>query len=165
MTFVWRPRMTIRSPSDRKRRQCTGKRLSRILVVLSTRKGMQHLCDSTVAGPGARRDNVLASKCQYPPFRYPPLLKPARKVSCNKYRQYFFKTKKRYVIILSPMVSQPLWHLCFLPVSRGIGHYPLARRRHCYERNLGDLASKILIRTRSTTTRDKNLQFRLHWIC
>ena len=25
---------------------------------------MSHLCDSTVAGPTARRDNLLASKCQ-----------------------------------------------------------------------------------------------------
>ena len=33
---------------------------------------MSHLCDSTVASPTARRDNVLASKCEYPPFRYPP---------------------------------------------------------------------------------------------
>ena len=28
---------------------------------------------STVAGPTARRDNVLASKCEYPPFRAPLL--------------------------------------------------------------------------------------------
>ena len=28
----------------------------------------------SVACPTARRDNVLASKCKYPPFRYPPLL-------------------------------------------------------------------------------------------
>ena len=27
-------------------------------------------CDSTVASLEARRDNVLASKCEYPPFRY-----------------------------------------------------------------------------------------------
>ena len=33
---------------------------------------MSHLCDSTVAGLTARRDNVLASKCEYPPFSYPP---------------------------------------------------------------------------------------------
>ena len=33
---------------------------------------MSHLCDSTVAGPTARRDNVLASKCKYSPFHYPP---------------------------------------------------------------------------------------------
>ena len=33
---------------------------------------MSHLCDSTVAGPAVRRDNVLASKCECPPFRYPP---------------------------------------------------------------------------------------------
>ena len=33
---------------------------------------MSHLCDSTVAGLTARRNNVLASKCEYPPFRYPP---------------------------------------------------------------------------------------------
>ena len=30
------------------------------------------MCDSTVAGPAARRDKVLASNCEYPPFRYPP---------------------------------------------------------------------------------------------
>ena len=33
---------------------------------------MLHFCDSTVAGPTAQRDNLLASKCEYPPFRYPP---------------------------------------------------------------------------------------------
>ena len=32
---------------------------------------MSHLCDSTVAGPTARRNNAQASKCEYPPFRYP----------------------------------------------------------------------------------------------
>ena len=32
---------------------------------------MSYLCDSTVAGPTARRDDALASKCEYPPFRYP----------------------------------------------------------------------------------------------
>ena len=37
---------------------------------------MSHLCDSTVASPTARRDNVLASKCEYPPFRYPLLNVP-----------------------------------------------------------------------------------------
>ena len=41
---------------------------------------MLHLCDSTVAGPAAQRDNVLASKCEYPPFHYPPF-KPAQKVA------------------------------------------------------------------------------------
>ena len=35
---------------------------------------MSHLCDSTVAGPATRRDNALASKCEYPPFPYPPRL-------------------------------------------------------------------------------------------
>ena len=33
---------------------------------------MSHKSHSTVAGPTARRDNVLASKCEYAPFRYPP---------------------------------------------------------------------------------------------
>ena len=37
---------------------------------------MSHLCDSTVAGPTARRDNVLASRCEYPPFRIPFLNVP-----------------------------------------------------------------------------------------
>ena len=32
----------------------------------STRSGILHLCDSAVAGPAARRDNVLASTCEYP---------------------------------------------------------------------------------------------------
>ena len=29
-----------------------------------TRRGMQHLCDSTVAGSGAQKDHVLARKCE-----------------------------------------------------------------------------------------------------
>ena len=38
----------------------------------SMRDGKPHLCDSTVAaGPTAPIDNVLASECEYPPFRYP----------------------------------------------------------------------------------------------
>ena len=41
-------------------------------LVVFKKERMSHLCDSTVAGPTARRDNVLASKCEYPPFRYPP---------------------------------------------------------------------------------------------
>ena len=53
-------------------RQCTGKRLSRAIWSSFNKERMSHLCDSTVAGPTARRDNVLASKCEYPPFRYPP---------------------------------------------------------------------------------------------
>ena len=36
-----------------------------------------HLCESTSAGLAVRRDNVLASTCEYSPFRY-PLLNPAR---------------------------------------------------------------------------------------
>ena len=38
---------------------------------------MLHLCDSTVAGSATRRDNVVASKCEYPLFRYAPF-EPAR---------------------------------------------------------------------------------------
>ena len=53
-------------------RQCTGKRLSRAIWSSFNKERMSHLCGSTVAGPTARRDNVLASKCEYPPFRYPP---------------------------------------------------------------------------------------------
>ena len=53
-------------------RQCTGKRLSRAIWSSFNKERMSHLRDSTVAGPTARRDNVLASKCEYPPFRYPP---------------------------------------------------------------------------------------------
>ena len=43
------------------------------LVVLQ-QGGMSHLFDSIVAGPTARRANVLASKCEYTPFRYTPLV-------------------------------------------------------------------------------------------
>ena len=52
----------------------------------STRYGMSHLCDSTVASPAMRRDNVLASKCEYPPFLYPPFL-------CKKRSQKFLVMK------------------------------------------------------------------------
>ena len=41
-------------------------------VVVLQMEGMSHLCESTVPGSIARRDNVLASKCECPPFRYPP---------------------------------------------------------------------------------------------
>ena len=64
--------MTIRCRNDRKRRQCTGKRLSRTIWSSFNKEGMSHLRDGTVAGPAAQRVNVLASKCEYPPFRYPP---------------------------------------------------------------------------------------------
>ena len=70
MTFAWRPG----SQQDvyARCRQCTGKRLSRAIWSSLNKERMSHLYDSTVAGPTARRDNVLASKCEYPPFRYPP---------------------------------------------------------------------------------------------
>ena len=57
---------------DARCRQCIGKRLSRAIWSSFNKERMSHLYDSTVAGPTARRDNVLASKCEYPPFRYPP---------------------------------------------------------------------------------------------
>ena len=44
-----------------------------VYLKLFKEERMSHLCDSTVAGPTARRDNVLASKCEHPPFRYPLL--------------------------------------------------------------------------------------------
>ena len=53
------------------RRDVPGKRLSRTIWSSFNKEMMSHLCDSTVAGPTARRDNVVASKCEYPPFRYP----------------------------------------------------------------------------------------------
>ena len=42
------------------------------------------LSDSTVAGPTARRDNALASKCEYPPFRYPLLNVPEKRYAMYK---------------------------------------------------------------------------------
>ena len=46
-------------------------------ILLPYRGGMLHLCASTVAGLAMRRDSVLASRYEYPPFRYP--CKPAPK--------------------------------------------------------------------------------------
>ena len=54
--------ITIRCSRYAKRRHCTGKRLSRAIWSSFNKEGMLHLCDSTVAGPTARKDNVLASK-------------------------------------------------------------------------------------------------------
>ena len=63
--------IAVRCRRDTRCRQCTGKRLSRAIWPSFNKERMSHLCDSTVAGPTARRDNVLASKCEYPPFRHP----------------------------------------------------------------------------------------------
>ena len=70
--------MAVRCRRDARCRQRTGKRLSPAIWSSFNKERMSHLCDSTVAGPTARRYNVLASKCEYPPFRYPPF-KCARK--------------------------------------------------------------------------------------
>ena len=34
-------------------------------LVVFNKERMSHLCDRTVAGPTARRNNVLASNCEY----------------------------------------------------------------------------------------------------
>ena len=41
-----------------------------------TRSGKSHLCGSTVASPASRRDNALATRCEYVPFRDPLLNLP-----------------------------------------------------------------------------------------
>ena len=64
--------IAVRCRRDARCRHCTGKRLSRAIWPSFNKEGMSHLCDSTVASPTARRNNVLASKYEYPPFRYPP---------------------------------------------------------------------------------------------
>ena len=63
--------IAVRCRRDARCRHCTGKRLSRTIWSSFNKEKMSHLCDSTVAGPTAQRNNVLASKCEYPPFRYP----------------------------------------------------------------------------------------------
>ena len=75
MTFAWRP-----SSFNKER--------------------LSHLRDSTVAGPTARRDNVLASKCEYPPFRYPPF-KCALRKPCKTSRS--LAAKIILVAIASPL--------------------------------------------------------------
>ena len=64
-------RIAVRCLRDARCPQCTGKRLSRTIRSSFNKERMSDLCDSTVAGPAAQRDNALASKCEYPPFRYP----------------------------------------------------------------------------------------------
>ena len=56
--------IAVRCRRDARCRQCTGKRLSRTFWSSFNKERMSHLCDSTVAGPTARTDNVLASKCE-----------------------------------------------------------------------------------------------------
>ena len=59
---------------------------------------MSHLCDSTVAGPAVRRDNVLATRCEYPPFRYPPEgLKNNKKNRNSKYCFCFSSDQARVI--------------------------------------------------------------------
>ena len=70
--FCVATRITARCRRNARCRHCTDKRLSRTLWSPLKKERMSHLCDSTVSGPTARRDNILASKCEYPPFRYPP---------------------------------------------------------------------------------------------
>ena len=70
MTFAWRPGSqhdvaATRGADSVLASDCRG-------WSSFNKERMSHLCDSTVAGLTARRDNVLASKCEYPPFRYPP---------------------------------------------------------------------------------------------
>ena len=68
-------KMTIPLRRNTTHQQCTGKRLSRALVVLYQWKiGMPHLCDSTVARPALPRDNALVNRCEYPLFCYPVFL-------------------------------------------------------------------------------------------
>ena len=68
--------ITVRCCRDAGCRQCTGKRLSRTIWSSFQKERMSYLCDSTVSGPTARGDNVLASQCDYPPFRSPLLNVP-----------------------------------------------------------------------------------------
>ena len=72
--------MTVQCRRDTRCRHCTGKRLSRTIWSSFNKERMSHLCDSMVAGPTAQRDNAPASRREYPPFRYPLLLKCARTV-------------------------------------------------------------------------------------
>ena len=75
-TFAWRPGWQYDVAATTMYWQAIVARI-RNLVVLQ--QGMLHLCDSTIAGSAAWRDNALASKCEsIPPFPLPPPLKPAR---------------------------------------------------------------------------------------
>ena len=50
--------ITVRCRRDARCRQCTGKRLRCTIWSPFSKEKMSHLCDSTVVGPNARRDNV-----------------------------------------------------------------------------------------------------------
>ena len=68
--------ITVRCRRDARCQQCTGKRLSRTIWSSFNKERMLYLCDSTVAGPTARRDNSLASKFEYAPSVTPLLNVP-----------------------------------------------------------------------------------------
>ena len=81
--------ITVRCCCDARCRQCTGKRLSRIIWSSFNKARVSHLFDITVAGPTARRDNLLASTCEYTPFRYSHLNVPDRSCALS-----FLETEK-----------------------------------------------------------------------
>ena len=86
MTFAWRPGSQYDAASTRGADNVLASDSHAQFWSSFNKERIPHFCDSTVASPTARRDNVLASKCEYPPFRYPPFnvpdsLQPAQKVT------------------------------------------------------------------------------------
>ena len=74
------PRKTVFLSSFPLCPQCLAPSETQILFLLSsrhlwfTKATVCRICVTLrLPGPSARRDNVLASECEYPPFRYPPL--------------------------------------------------------------------------------------------
>ena len=113
--------IAVRCLRDARCRQCTGKRLSRTIWSSFNKARMSHLCDSTVAGPTAQRDNVLASKCEYPPFRYPPF-KCALYYSLNKTERSPNIWRISSFVCSSALVSEGC-ERCLVGINRTFPHF------------------------------------------
>ena len=101
---------------DLRCRQCTGKQLSRAIWSSFNKERMSHLCDSTVAGPTARRDNVLASNANTPLSVTPLLNVPYKGLlgqGCQKplaLVQHGFAPVQKRVLVVQKTLGRP-----FLP--------------------------------------------------
>ena len=94
--------MAVRCRRESRCRQCTGKRLSRTIWGF-LHKGIGCRFCVTVQLP---RDNVLANKCEYPPFRYPLLNVPEYTNTC--FKEGFWEVG---LLILKMALQKVLWRV------------------------------------------------------
>ena len=83
---------------------------------------MSHLCNSTVAGPTARRDNVLASKCKYPLLNVPPTYLFLTSFCKPRFTDPWCKsrTQKKSSLRKGFLHLKHLWSLCILEILENL---------------------------------------------